>query len=128
MRHRRLASAFRAAWGALELRTLPVREDITANTLSALYFPSDVDASLVARVRAEGVVLAGGLHPEVKTKYFRVGHMGALRESDVVATVGAIERALLAGGHPIAPGVGVAAAQEFLARTVADARGERARA
>lgn len=128
LRHRRLAGAFRAAWRALGLRTLPVREDITANTLSALYFPHDVDASLVGRVRAEGVVLAGGLHPEVKTKYFRVGHMGALRESDVVATVGAIERALLAGGHPIAPGVGVSAAQGFLAGALADARGERARA
>ena len=114
-RHLRLAGAFRAAWRALELRALAVRDDIMANTLSALYFPSGVDASLVGRVRAEGVVIAGGLHPEVRAKYFRVGHMGALRESDVVATVGAIERALIAGGHRVEPGVGVAAAQSVLA-------------
>ena len=69
---------------------------------------------LVGRVRAEGVVIAGGLHPEAKTRYFRVGHMGALTPGDVLVTVGAIERALAAGGHRAALGAGVAAAQAAL--------------
>jgi alanine-glyoxylate transaminase/serine-glyoxylate transaminase/serine-pyruvate transaminase len=107
-RHARVAGAFRAAWRALELRPLPVREELAANTLSALYYPAGVDASLVGRVGAEGIVVAGGLHPDARTKYFRVGHMGACGPSDVLATVGAVERALAAAGHA-RPGVAAAA-------------------
>ncbi|HEY8038761.1 MAG TPA: alanine--glyoxylate aminotransferase family protein [Polyangiaceae bacterium] len=99
VRHARNAGAFRAAWRALELRPLPVREALAANTLSAVYYPQGIDAALVASVAAEGVVVAGGLHPEAKTKYFRVGHMGACTASDVLATVGAIERAFAKAGY-----------------------------
>jgi alanine-glyoxylate transaminase/serine-glyoxylate transaminase/serine-pyruvate transaminase len=115
-RHERLASAFRAAWRALELRVLPVRDELCSNTLSAVYYPEGVDASFVGRVRQEGIVIAGGLHPQAKTKYFRVGHMGALTESDVVATVSAIERALAKSGHRFALGAGTAATQAVLAK------------
>ena len=107
-RHVRVARAFRAAWSALDLKTLPASDDVAAHTLSAVYYPPGVDASLVARVAEEGVIVAGGLHPDARTKYFRVGHMGATGASEVLATVGAIERALGA------PGAGVAAAQAVL--------------
>lgn len=114
-RHARMGSAFRAAWRALGLAMLPARDAIAANTLSAVYYPDGVDASLVGRVRAEGVIIAGGLHPSAKARYFRVGHMGAMAASDVVAAVAAVERALAAGGHAVALGAGVAAAQSVLA-------------
>jgi alanine-glyoxylate transaminase/serine-glyoxylate transaminase/serine-pyruvate transaminase len=110
-RHARVAHAFRAAWRALELRTLPVREDITANTLSALWFPDGVDATLVAKIAAEGAIVAGGLHPDAKTKYFRVGHMGACGPSEALATVGAVERAFARSGRARAA---VAAAADAL--------------
>jgi alanine-glyoxylate transaminase/serine-glyoxylate transaminase/serine-pyruvate transaminase len=113
-RHDRLGRAFRAAFRALGLRLLPLHDELAASTLSAVYYPEGVDASLVGRVRAEGVVIAGGLHPEAKARYFRVGHMGAVSPSDVIATVGAIERALAAGGHRSGLGLGVAAAQTAL--------------
>ncbi|HET9451242.1 MAG TPA: alanine--glyoxylate aminotransferase family protein, partial [Aggregicoccus sp.] len=114
-RHVRLARAFREGCRALGLQSLPLREEVTANTLSALYYPEGVDAGLVAAARAEGVVLAGGLHPELKARYFRVGHMNAVSESDVLATVGALERALARVGHRASsPGAGVAAAQASL--------------
>jgi alanine-glyoxylate transaminase/serine-glyoxylate transaminase/serine-pyruvate transaminase len=83
--------------------------------LSAFYYPPGVDASLVGRVRAEGIAIAGGLHPDAKTKYFRVGHMGAMKASDLLAVVGALERALAAGGHKVNLGAGLAAAQAALA-------------
>lgn len=114
-RHRRMARAFRAAWRALGLRLLPASEAVTANTLSAVYYPEGVDASLVGRVRGEGVVLAGGLHPELKTRYFRVGHMNRVGPGDVLAAVGAVERALASAGHHREPGAAVAAAQAVLA-------------
>ncbi|RKH37811.1 pyridoxal-phosphate-dependent aminotransferase family protein [Corallococcus sicarius] len=114
-RHRRMARAFRAAWSAMGLRMLPTSEAVAANTLSALYYPDGMDASLVGRVKAQGVAIAGGLHPELKTRYFRVGHMNRVTAADVLATVGAIERALQAGGHrATASGTGVAAAQAVL--------------
>jgi alanine-glyoxylate transaminase / serine-glyoxylate transaminase / serine-pyruvate transaminase len=110
-RHQRMARAFRAGWRALGLRTLPVSESVTAHTLSALYYPEGVDAGVLGRVREQGAVLAGGLHPELKTRYFRVGHMNVVGPGDVLATVGAVERALAAAGHRAEPGAGVAAAQ-----------------
>jgi alanine-glyoxylate transaminase/serine-glyoxylate transaminase/serine-pyruvate transaminase len=118
-RHRRLAGAFRAAFQALGLTLVPAREAITANTLSAVYYPEGVDVSLVGRVKAEGVVIAGGLHPEIKARYFRVGHMGAISPSDVISSVGAIERGLAASGHRFEMGAGVAAAQRALASATA---------
>jgi alanine-glyoxylate transaminase/serine-glyoxylate transaminase/serine-pyruvate transaminase len=98
-RHQRMANAFRAAWNAMELRLMPVRDELAANTLSAVYYPEGVDATLPAKVGAEGIVIAGGLHPDAKTKYFRVGHMGAISGNDVLSTVGAIERALAKAGY-----------------------------
>ena len=113
-RHARMAAAFRAAWRALGLEMLPASESIAATTLSAVYYPAGVDAALIGRVRAEGVAIAGGLHPDARAKYFRVGHMGAMKASDVLAAVGAIERALATSGHRLVLGSGVAAAQEAL--------------
>ena len=98
-RHARLAAAFRAAWRAMGLRLLPVRDEVCANTLSAVYFPAGVEASLPAKIGAEGVVVAGGLYPSLKTQYFRVGHMGSIAANDVLAAVGATQRALRAAGY-----------------------------
>ena len=39
-------------------------------------YPTGVGPDLVSRIKANGVVVAGGLHPALKAKYFRVGHMG----------------------------------------------------
>ncbi len=113
-RHRRMARSFRAGWRALGLKMLPVTESVAANTLSALYYPEGVDMAMLGRAREQGVVLAGGLHPQLKTRYFRVGHMNVVGPGDVLATVGAVERALLAAGHRTEPGAAVAAAQAEL--------------
>jgi alanine-glyoxylate transaminase/serine-glyoxylate transaminase/serine-pyruvate transaminase len=81
--HERGARALRAAWSVLGLRPVPTRERNAASTLSALRFPAGVDASLPARVAERGVYVAGGLHPAIRSEYFRVGHMGyALTRTD----------------------------------------------
>ena len=114
-RHARMALAFRAAWRALGLQMLPLTEEGAAHTLSALYYPEGVDAGVLRCIRQEGAILAGGLLPELKTRYFRVGHMNIVSANDVLATVGAVERALGRAGHKVSPGVAVAAAQAALA-------------
>ncbi len=73
--HERAAAALHNAWRALGLRSVP-REAVTANTLSVLLFPEGIDSALLPRIAARGVIVAGGLHPAVKTTSFRIGHMG----------------------------------------------------
>ncbi|MCX6101391.1 MAG: hypothetical protein NTV92_08245 [Candidatus Bipolaricaulota bacterium] len=62
-----------------------------------------------------GVVIAGGLHPDIRERTFRVGHMGAVRAGDVSATLAAIEAGLREAGALVEAGVGVAAAARTLA-------------
>jgi alanine-glyoxylate transaminase/serine-glyoxylate transaminase/serine-pyruvate transaminase len=114
-RHQRLSEALKAAIAALGMRQVPVAHDKTANTLTAPYYPEGVDASVLGYINQEGAILAGGLHPAIKARYFRIGHMGAVSASDILATVGAIERGLRRAGHRFEPGAGLAAAQGVLA-------------
>lgn len=93
-RHVATANELRTVWRRLGLAMLPKTEALAAHTLSALYYPDGVDASLVKALGELGVTVAGGLHPELKTKYFRVGHMGAVNRNDVAAVSSALERAL----------------------------------
>jgi alanine-glyoxylate transaminase/serine-glyoxylate transaminase/serine-pyruvate transaminase len=114
-RHRKLSEAFKAAIHALGLSQVPVRPEVTASTLTAPYYPEGVDASVLGHIGQAGVILAGGLHPEIRARYFRIGHMGAVTASDILATVGAIERGLVEGGYRFETGAGLAAAQAVLA-------------
>ncbi|MGD8969064.1 MAG: alanine--glyoxylate aminotransferase family protein [Anaerolineae bacterium] len=113
-RHRRFSSAIKAGVTALGLTQVPVSVDRAATTLTAPYFPEGVDRSLLGHIKAAGVILAGGLHPEIKARYFRIGHMGVVSESDVRATLGAIEKGLTKSGYASVPGEGLAAAQKAL--------------
>jgi len=93
------------------LEQVPLKPCYAANTMTAPYFPGGVTGpDLLPRIKAAGAILAGGLHPEIKARYFRIGHMGPARLGDVLATVGAIEVGLAECGYRFEPGVGVAAA------------------
>lgn len=113
-RHAELASAFRTGLRALGLELLPASDAITASSLSAVRYPSGVDARLVPAVAEEGVIVATGLHPELRASYFRVGHMGSHGPSEILTTLAAIGRALQRLGHPSDPGQALAAAVEAL--------------
>jgi alanine-glyoxylate transaminase/serine-glyoxylate transaminase/serine-pyruvate transaminase len=97
--HTRAAAALRAAWAVLGLRSVP-RLDIAGNTLSVLLFPEGIDASLLPKIAARGVVVAGGLHSTVRMTSFRVGHMGytVTRPDYLRRTVEAVAGALLEAG------------------------------
>ncbi|MCR4408515.1 MAG: alanine--glyoxylate aminotransferase family protein [Anaerolineae bacterium] len=113
-RHRKLNEAFKAAIRALGLKQVPVSSDREATTLTAPYYPDGVDSTVLKRINEAGVILAGGLHPAIKDRYFRVGHMGAVSASDILTTVGAIEKGLAQAGYKFEPGAGLAAAQAIL--------------
>ena len=115
-RHRIIARAFQAGMEALGLRQLPASPELRAPTMSAVYYPDGVDSSLLGKIRNEGVVVAGGILPQIAGRYFRVGHMGEVSANDILATVGAIERALASAGYKFQRGAGLEAAQRVLER------------
>lgn len=100
-RHKKVAAAMRRAWETLGLELLSDPSH-TANTLSAIRYPTGLDVSLVAEILAHDVVVAGGLHPDVKEQYFRVGHMGycTTQPEMLEMTVVAVGKALNAKGFP----------------------------
>ena len=122
-RHAVIGEACRAGLKALGLGQIPIRDAHAANTLSAPRYPNGVGASdLLPHVRAAGAILAGGLHAHVKAEYFRIGHMGAVKPGDLLATLGAIEIGLAKAGHPFQSGAGIAAAQHVLVGAAGSAR------
>jgi alanine-glyoxylate transaminase/serine-glyoxylate transaminase/serine-pyruvate transaminase len=111
-RHRKLGAACQAALAALGLGQVPADSTIAAATLTAPTYPPGITGpDLLPRVKAAGAILAGGLHPEIKATYFRIGHMGATKPGDLLATIGALEVGLWGCGYAFQPGAAVAAAQ-----------------
>ena len=109
-RHRLLGQACRRAMAALGLDQVPLTPESAANTMTAPRYPQGVTgAELLPRVKAAGAILAGGLHPDIKNEYFRIGHMGPTNMGDLLATIGAVETGLAQTGFKFEPGVAVAA-------------------
>ncbi len=114
-RHQKIASAFREAMIALGLKLLPVHKNLSANTLTAVYFPKNISGSaFLGHISKNDIILAGGLLPSHKALYFRVGHMGSVNNNDIIAVIAAIESALLAGEFPFEMGVGLKTALKLL--------------
>ncbi|MCI0523357.1 MAG: alanine--glyoxylate aminotransferase family protein [Bacteroidales bacterium] len=99
-RHRKLAIEFRAAMKNLGLKMIPLSEELSAATLSAPWYPEGVEGSAFMKAISESdVILAGGLLPEIRDKYFRVGHMGSVTGGDILTTVASIANALKSCGY-----------------------------
>ena len=110
-RHVRLSQACKAGILALGLGQVPLKAEYAANTMTAPRFPPGINGpEFIARVGKAGVTVAGGLHPAIRSEYFRIGHMGAANLGDILATIGAIEIALKESGYTFNPGEGVRAA------------------
>jgi alanine-glyoxylate transaminase/serine-glyoxylate transaminase/serine-pyruvate transaminase len=101
--HAQAATALRHAWRELGLESIPKSDAVTANTLSVLVFPSGIDTSLLPKIAARGVTVAGGLHPAVKATSFRIGHMGytVTRPDYLRRTVEAVAGALSEAGATV---------------------------
>lgn len=112
-RHRRLSAACKAGISALGLVQVPLDARYSAHTMTAPRYPAGVEAgSFVAEAGKAGVILAGGLHPDIRSQYFRIGHMGAANLGDILAALSAVETALGKSGFRCEPGVSLLAAQQ----------------
>lgn len=71
--HQKAADLFRATFEKMGLVLVP-KKGLAANTLSAVYYGAH--PGIVQALKDRGFIIAGGLHPEIKAQYFRIGHMG----------------------------------------------------
>ena len=77
--------------------------------------PDGIDADAVVRAAAARLNLSLGTGlGRLKGKVFRIGHLGALNDLEVLATVAGGEMACAFAGIRLPVGAGVAAAQRFL--------------
>jgi len=86
----------------LGLKQVPTDPKWAANGMTAVYAPDDIPAAdIIASMGKKGVVIAGGLHKDIKPKYFRIGHMGISAveraRDDIDKTLSALEEAVKEG-------------------------------
>ncbi|PVG03157.1 putative AGX1-alanine-glyoxylate transaminase [Serendipita vermifera] len=75
--HREASHRVKEAATNLGLKQLATDAAYAANGMTALYFPDGVTApQVLPQLLKENIIVAGGLHKEIKDKYFRIGHMG----------------------------------------------------
>jgi alanine-glyoxylate transaminase / serine-glyoxylate transaminase / serine-pyruvate transaminase len=112
-RHHLLAEGVRAAVRAWGLAILCEEADAYSDSLTAVVMPEGLDSNtLIARARDRFDLALGVGLGKLRGKVFRIGHLGALGELEVLATLGGVEMALRECGHAVTAGAGVAAAEE----------------
>jgi alanine-glyoxylate transaminase/serine-glyoxylate transaminase/serine-pyruvate transaminase len=110
-RHRRLAGGVRRAVAAWDLEMLCTDPAAQSNSLTAVVLDR-VDSDQLVKLAAERLNLALGVGlSQLKGRVFRIGHLGALNELEVCATLAGVEMALNLAGERVELGSGVAAAQ-----------------
>ena len=114
-RHQRLAEGVRRAVRAWGLEILCRNPKEYSNTLTAVVMPDGLDAEAVLRAAEQRLHLSLGTGlGRLKGKVFRIGHLGALNELEVLATVAGVEMALAMAGVRLPLGAGVTVCQQFL--------------
>jgi alanine-glyoxylate transaminase/serine-glyoxylate transaminase/serine-pyruvate transaminase len=76
-KHFEVSDRVKAAVQKLGLKLVAKNKDIAAHGMTAVYLPPGLEnTQLLPYLLKQGIVLAGGIHKEIATKYFRIGHMG----------------------------------------------------
>jgi aspartate aminotransferase-like enzyme len=113
-RHARFAEAFRGGCSALGLRLL-ARPGAYSNTVTAVYADSGIDhRALQQHLRERYGVIVGGGQMKLEGKILRLGTMGAIGPTDIIAAMGALEMAMRDFGLDVPSGAGIAAANAAL--------------
>ncbi|KAJ2699512.1 hypothetical protein H4R19_005533 [Coemansia spiralis] len=102
--HERTAAKVRAAVDSWGLKTVAAEPALCSNAMTAVWLPESIQAAdLLPKLKARGVVAAGGILAGHAHRYFRLGHMGisATRDNgNVDKTLAAAAAALEECGHP----------------------------
>ncbi len=93
-RNHQQAEALRAAVTALGLRLYP-NAAYASDTVTAIRYPPGVeDSSFRAGLRERHNVIVSGGQGIAKGEIFRIGHMGIVKDGDLLAGIAAVEREL----------------------------------
>ncbi|KAF8517979.1 PLP-dependent transferase [Hysterangium stoloniferum] len=75
--HQEVSQRIKKALKDLGLQQVPFDDSVAANGMTAVYYPTGLLAGdILPQLANKDIVVAGGLHAEIKDKYFRIGHMG----------------------------------------------------
>src|SRR4029077_15967234 len=98
-----------------------------SNTITAVRTPAGVDSNELTKHARERYELSlGGGIGELNGVAFRIGHLGALNELEVMGTIGGIELAFADMDIDVKPGSGLVACQQaFLGSGVRELAGVR---
>jgi len=109
-RHQRLGDATRAGAKALGLELLAKPEN-ASNCLTAIKAPEGYAPDRIRKFMLQqyGLVLAGG-QSHLKDSIFRIGHLGFVSDTDILACMAALGAGLKELGMKVDPGAGVTAA------------------
>jgi alanine-glyoxylate transaminase/serine-glyoxylate transaminase/serine-pyruvate transaminase len=119
-RHARLASAVRAAVNAWGLSTVCEDHSRASNSITAVRVPAGVDSNELTKYARERYQLSlGGGIGQLSGQAFRIGHLGALNELEVLGTLGGIELSFADLGIAVEMGSGLVAAQKSFRAEVA---------
>lgn len=113
-RHRRLSAALRAGGEALGLPVF-TRSPILSPTVSVFAMPETLEGGTLVRhlYQHYNTVIAGARN-RLQGKVIRIGTMGHVDASDILADLHYLERSLADLGRPVRAGAGVAAAAAVL--------------
>lgn len=116
-RHERMKKALRAGLIGMGLKPL-VAETHASPTITACLPPASTSVDQIRRLMNERyqIRLADG-QEELKSKIFRVGHMGYVFERDILMTLATLEVCLTTLGHRCPAGIGVGSAITELTST-----------
>lgn len=93
-KHQETSDYVKDTFAKAGLKTVALERESSAHGMTAVYLPEGIsNADLLPLVASKGVGIAGGIHKDIATKYFRVGHMGI---SATTPSLGHVDKALTA--------------------------------
>ena len=114
-RHRTCSEAFRK--GVMEMGLdIVALENLRSNTVTGVYIENVDIQKFIRTAMDRGVEFGAGVHPEIKDRYFRVGHMGWVEPSHIIKALNVIGQSLNALGYNIEKDSGTLAAKAVFDR------------
>lgn len=115
-RHRVCAEAFRKGIVGMGLEIV-AHEGVMSNTVTGIYIENTDMGKFLAGCLDQGVEFASGVHPKIKDRYFRVGHMGWVEPSHIMKALSVIESTASSLGVRVNKGAAESAAKAVFDRS-----------
>ncbi len=114
-RHGRLTMAVREGLRAMGLKLFVQDDAIASRCVTPVYPPDGIPAGDILKLMHNNYNISlGAGQRKMSDRLFRIGHLGYQDLPAIYGVLSCLEVSLRDLGHPLAPGVGVAAAQEAL--------------